>query len=68
MIRARYAVGGRGVRLSPGACVTASRPAPGGGPASAQPSPGSLARLEHAYSLRDELDASLGVHGLEAGA
>src|SRR5438270_7193633 len=25
-------------------------------PASAQPSPGSLARLEHAYSLRDELD------------
>ena len=25
-------------------------------PASAQPSPGSLARLEHAYALRDELD------------
>src|SRR4051795_13767659 len=25
-------------------------------PVSAQPSPGSLARLEHAYSLRDELD------------
>src|SRR5258706_15256400 len=25
-------------------------------PASAQPSPGSLARLEHAYTLRDELD------------
>ena len=27
-------------------------------PASAQPSPGSLARLEHAYSLRDELDSA----------
>src|ERR1700710_1803894 len=25
-------------------------------PASAQPSPGSLARLEHAHALRDELD------------
>src|SRR5260370_4387794 len=25
-------------------------------PASAQPSPGSLTRLEHAYALRDELD------------
>ena len=27
-------------------------------PASAQPSPGSLARLEHAYALRDELDSA----------
>jgi hypothetical protein len=33
-------------------------------PASAQPAPGSLARLEHAYALRDELDPAFAARPL----
>ena len=34
-------------------------------PALAQPAPGSLRRLEHAYGLRDELDSAWAVRPLE---
>src|SRR3954469_24808943 len=42
--------------LSRGVCDGEPAPLLAVAPASAQPAPGSLARLEHAYSLRDELD------------
>jgi predicted ATPase len=48
-------MGGRGVRTVPGRAGELS-PLLVVAPASAQPSPGSLTRLEHAYTLRDELE------------